>query len=177
MKCSACEARLAAFLEGEASPADVRAVDDHLKSCAACRELAGAMRTLEVRLAGLQGIEPREDFTHAVMASVAVLPVPKPARVRVRWFLAYLAAAWAALIALTMTHVIEWQRVFAGVAVEFGKAGAAATALADVGTRLHLPMVAGIALGIEALVLVAAAIVLRRYFRQFSGWIAGAQAI
>jgi len=177
VKCSACEARLAAYLEGEASPAEARAVEEHLKTCASCRELAGAMRTVELRLSGLRGIEPRPDFTQAVMSSVAVMPVPKPARVRIRWFLGYLAAAWAALIALTLTHVIDWQRLFAGVAVEFGKAGAAATTLAGVADRLHLTAVAGVAFSVEMIVLIAGVLVLRRYLSVFSGWIAGAQTI
>lgn len=177
MKCSVCEARLAAYLEGEATPDDARFVEEHLKSCAACRELASAMRTLEVRLAGLTGIEPRPDFTLSVMSAVAALPVPTPMRVRARWFIGYLAAAWAALIALTLTHVIDWQRLVAGVAVEFGKAGVAATTIADIGARLHLPAIAGVAFGIEGVVLLAGVVVLRRYVHRLSGWIAGAQTI
>jgi len=177
VKCSAFEARLAPYLEGDASPEDVRAIEEHLSSCAACRELSSAMRTVELRLAGLPGIEPRPEFNAAVMTAIAAMPAPKPARVRIRWFVGYLAAAWAALIALTVTHVIDWQRLFAGGAVEFGKAGAAAAAMVDVGTRLHLPAVAAVAFGIEAVVLVAGVLVLRRYAHQLSGWIAGAQTI
>jgi predicted anti-sigma-YlaC factor YlaD len=177
VKCSVCEARLAPYLEGEASPDDVGAVEEHLRTCAACRELASAMRTVELRLAGLSGIEPRSEFTAAVMTAVAVLPVPTPSRVRARWFIGYLAAAWAALIALTATHVIEWQRLFASVAIEFGKAGAAAATIADIGGRLHVPAFAGVAFGIEAIVLVVGVLVVRRYAGHLSGWIAGAQTI
>jgi predicted anti-sigma-YlaC factor YlaD len=177
VKCSVCEARLAAYLEGDASSDDVRAIDGHLRDCPACRELASAMRSVELRLAGLPGIEPRPEFTAAVMSAVAALPAPKPARIRARWFIGYLAAAWAALIALTATHVIEWQRLFTGAAVEFGKAGAAATTLADVGARLHVPAFAAAAFGIEAIVLVVGVFMMRRYAPRLSGWIAGAQAI
>lgn len=177
MKCSVCEARLAPYLEGNASPDVVRAVEEHLWECAACRELASAMRTVELRLTGLPAIEARPDFTSSVMTAIAALPAPKPSRVRVRWFIGYLAAAWAALLALTATHVIDWQRLFAGIAVEFGKAGAAATTIADVGARLHLPAFAAGAFGIEAVVLVIGILMLRRYVHLLSGWIAGAQTI
>jgi predicted anti-sigma-YlaC factor YlaD len=175
--CSVCEAHHAPYLEGEASPDDVRAVEQHLRDCAACRELASAMRTVELRLAGLPGIEPRTEFTSSVMMAIAALPAPKPSRVRARWFIGYLGAAWAALIVLTATHVIDWQRLFTGIAVEFGKAGAAAATLADVGARLHLPAVAAVAFGIEAIVLVVGVLMLRRYAQRLSGWIAGAQTI
>ena len=177
MKCSVCEARLAPYLEGDASPDVVRAVEEHLRDCAACRELASAMRAVELRLAGLPGIEARHDFTATVMTAIAALPAPKPARVRIRWFVGYLAAAWAALIALTATHVIDWQRLFAGIAVEFGKAGAAVATIADVGTRLHLPAFAAVAFGMEAVVLVVGVLMLRRYMHLVPGWIAGAQTI
>lgn len=177
MKCSVCEARLAPYMEGEAPPDDVRAVEEHLRTCATCRELASAMRTVELRLTGLSGIEPRSEFTAAVMTAVAALPAPKPSRVRARWIIGYLVAAWAALIALTATHIIEWQRLFAGAAVEFGKAGAAAATIADIGARLHVPAMAGVAFGIEAIVLVVGIFTLRRYAHRLPGWIAGAQAI
>lgn len=177
MKCSACEARLTAYLEGDLSPGDAQSIETHLKDCAACRALADDVRAVDVRLEGLRGIEPRPDFTHSVMAAVVALPLPKPSRIRARWFIAYLAAAWALLIGLTAGRVINWQHAFAAVATEVGKLGAAGSVLADVGTRLHLPTFAAGALGIELVVLAAGAVVLRKYLPRLSGWIAGAQTI
>lgn len=177
MKCSACEARLTAYLEGDASAGDARFIEAHLKDCAACSQLASDMRAVEMRLVGLRGIEPRADFTLSVMAAVAALPAPKPARIPVRWFLTYLAAAWAVLIALTATRVLNWQHAFASVATELGKVGAAGSALVDVGARLHLSTFAVGAFGIEMIVIAVGAIALRRYMPRLSGWIAGAQTI
>jgi len=177
VNCSACESRLAAYLEGDASPRDVQLIESHLNGCPSCRALAQDLHAVEIRLEGLRGIEPRPDFTLGVMAAVAALPVPKPARLRVRWLLAYVAAAWALLIALTAARVIDWQHGFAAVATELGKAGAAGSTLVDVGTRLHVPAFAAGALGIELLVLAAGALALRHYLPRLSGWIAGAQAI
>jgi len=103
----------------------VQLIESHLNGCPSCRALAQDLHAVEIRLEGLRGIEPRPDFTLGVMAAVAALPVPKPARLRVGWLLAYVAAAWALLIALTAARVIDWQHGFAAVATELGKAGAA----------------------------------------------------
>jgi anti-sigma factor RsiW len=177
VKCSACEARLAAYLEGDLSPADAALVEAHLRGCPACLALADGLRAVEVRLEGLRGIEPRKDFTLTVMAAVAALPVPKPARLRVRWFVAYLAAAWAILIGLTAARVINWQHAFAAMATELGKVGAAGSILADVASRFHIPAFAAAAFGIEAIVLIAGGLVVRHYLPRLTGWIAGAQTI
>lgn len=177
MKCSACEARLGAYLEGDASIEDARAIEQHLAQCPACRAAVSDMRAVEVKLAGLREIEPRADFTQNVMASVALLPTPKPARLHPGWFLAYLAAAWAILVALSATHVLNWQKLFAQGAIEFGKIGAAGQTLAQVGGHFHVPTFVAAAVGFEMVVVVVAAIAVRHYLPRLSGWIAGAQAI
>jgi anti-sigma factor RsiW len=177
VNCSACEARLSARVDGDLPLAEAQAVDAHLSTCAACRALAQDLRTVEVKLEGLPGIEPRADFTSSVMAAVAALPAPKPARIRWRWFVGYLAAAWALLIGLTAARVIDWRHAFAAAATELGKMGAAGSTLADVAGRLHLPMFAAGAVGMEVLVIAVGAFMLRRYLPRVTGWIAGAQAI
>jgi anti-sigma factor RsiW len=177
VKCSACEARLQAYLDGDVSPGDAHAMEAHLKECAACQTLSEGLRAVEVRLEGLSGIEPRPDFAVSVMSAVAALPVPKPARIRARWFLAYIAAAWALLIWLTAARVINWQHAFASVATEMGKVAAAGSAFADIGMRLHVSTFAGAAFGVEMLVIAVGALALRRYLPRLSGWIAGAQTI
>lgn len=177
MNCSACEARLAAYLDGEASPSEVNAFEQHLSGCTACNALADDLRALEARLAALPQIAPRTDLTVAVMAAIATMPAPKPARLQMRFLIGYLAAAWALLVALTATHVLDWQRLAAGVAVQFGKLGAAGAALGDVAAHLHVPALAAGALGVELVVLLVGALALRRFLPQLSGWLAGAQAI
>jgi len=177
VNCSACEARLSARIDGDLSLSEAKAVDAHLSTCPACRALAQDLRTVEIQLEGLRGIEPRADFTASVMAAIATLPAPKPAGVRWRWFVAYLAAAWALLIGLTMTRVINWQHAFAAAATELGKVGAAGSTLADVASRSHLTTLAAGAFGMEMFVLAVGAIVLRRYLPRLTGWLAGAQAI
>ncbi len=177
MNCSACEARLAAYLDGEASPSEAHALEQHLSGCTACRTLADDIRALEARLAALPQIAPRADLTVAVMTAIAMLPAPKPARLQLRFVVGYLAAAWALLVALTATHVLDWQRLAAGVAVQFGKLGAAGAALGDVASHLHVPALAAGALGVELVVLLVGALALRRFLPQLSGWLAGAHAI
>jgi anti-sigma factor RsiW len=177
VNCSACEARLAAYLDGEAPPSEARAFEQHLAGCTACRMLADDLRALEARLNALPQIAPRADMTVAVMAAIATMPAPKPARLQARFIVGYLAAAWALLFALTMTHVLDWPRLAAGVAVQFGKLGAAGAALGDVAAHLHVPILAAGALGVELLVLLVGALALRRFLPQLSGWLAGAQAI
>ena len=177
MKCSACETRLAAYLDGETSAADARAIHQHLQNCAACRALAGDIRTVETRLARLHQIEPRADFTLGVMSAVATLPAPKRAGLDLRWFFVYLAGTWALLFVLGAARVLNWQRLFAEVATEFGKLGAAGETLVHVGSRLHVPTLAAGMLGLEIIVVVVGALALRRFMPRVSGWIAGAQAI
>jgi anti-sigma factor RsiW len=177
VKCSACEARLQAYLDGDVSPSDAHAMEAHLTECTACQTLSEGLRAVEVRLEGLSGIEPRPDFSVSVMSAVAALPVPKPARIRASWFLAYIAAAWALLIWLTAVRVINWQHAFAAVATEMGKVAAAGSAFADIGMRLHVSTFSAGAFGVEMLVIAVGALALRRYLPRLSGWIAGAQTI
>jgi predicted anti-sigma-YlaC factor YlaD len=176
VNCSACEARLAAYLDGELSPSEVRSVEMHLNKCAACRVLTNDLRAVEIKLQGLRGIEPRPDFSIAVMAAISALPVPKPARLRVRWFVGYVAAAWALLIALFFARVIDWHHALAAVATEFGKVAVAGSTLVGVGLRLHLTTFVAGAVGIELIVLVVGALALRRFYPQLRGWLAGAPA-
>ncbi|MBV8172881.1 MAG: zf-HC2 domain-containing protein [Candidatus Eremiobacteraeota bacterium] len=176
MNCSACEARLAAYLDGELSARDAQAIEAHMNSCASCRVLVNDLRAVEIKLQGLRGVEPRPGFDVAVMAAIAALPVPKPARLRLRWFVAYVAAAWAVLITLTVARVIDWQHAFAAVAIELGKVAAAGSTVLGVGLRLHLTTFVGAGIGIEMLVLLVGAFALRRFYPQMRGWFAGAPA-
>ena len=54
--------QLTAYLDGELSPAEARAVRAHLAECAACRAWAAEWRTLDARIRAWGGVEPR--FAH-----------------------------------------------------------------------------------------------------------------
>ena len=174
MKCSACKARLMAHLDGDTSRVERELIERHLAVCESCRAEAAALREIEMRLERLAPIEPRNDFTLAVMAAVSAMPAPKASRLRLGWFGGYLAAAWLLLIAATATHLINWQRIFASSATEFGKLGAAVQALAHVAGNLHVGTIAAGAVGFEMLVLAVGILVLRPFVPRISGWLAGA---
>ena len=174
MKCSACKARLMAHLDGDTSRVEGEMIERHLAVCESCRAEAAALREIEMRLERLAPIQPRNDFTLAVMAAVAAMPAPKRARLRVSWFAGYLAAAWLLVIGATEAHLIDWQRVLASVATEFGKLGAAAQTVLHVAGNLHVGTIAAGAVGFELLVLVIGVLALRPMIPRISSWLAGA---
>ena len=174
MKCSACKARLMAHLDGDTSRVEGEMIERHLAVCESCRADAAALREIEMRLERLAPIEPRNDFTLAVMAAIAAIPAPKPARVQWRWFAGYLVAAWLLLIGASEAHLINVQRAFAALATEFGKFGAALQALAHVAGNFHVGAIAGAAVGFELVVLVIGVLALRPLVPRISHWLAGA---
>jgi predicted anti-sigma-YlaC factor YlaD len=174
VKCSACKARLMAHIDGDTSLVEREAIERHLAVCESCRAEASALREVEMRLERLQPIEPRGDLTLAVMAAVSAMPAPKPARLQLRWFAGYLAAAWLLLIGATQMHLINWQRAFAATGTEFGKLGAAAQTLAHVAGNLHVGAIAAGAVGFELIVLVLGVLLVRPLVPRISNWLAGA---
>ncbi len=127
MRCSSCEPRLDAFIEGTLRADRARAVATHLAGCAHCSAFLSELRVIDALLAtarppGRVGA----DFTAAVVSATPAMPPLAPRRVPI-WapVLAYLAVAWfaGALAAL------RWHALGAPFYALEGWAGRAAAAL------------------------------------------------
>jgi anti-sigma factor RsiW len=176
VKCSACEARLPAYLDNDCSPREAEAVAQHLASCAACRAQTERLRAVESQLARMRGIEPHADFTLAVMARVAAMPAPAKQGVRPWLLLVYVPAAWAALFALFATRVLSWQGVTTGSSVFAGKLGVAGQALYHVGQHFNVASMVTSGAALEIALLALAIAVARIYIGHLPGWASGARA-
>ncbi len=76
MSCQQVDSLLSAYLEREASPAEVRMVDEHLGSCPRCRAAVKDVAALMDRLSHLPRLAVSEGFTDRVLAEVKGLPAP-----------------------------------------------------------------------------------------------------
>jgi len=95
MRCSHCRPLLSAYIDHELSHRARYHVVHHLRSCPDCRGWLEEVRAIDGLLETPQAVEPRANFTHAVMAEVRSLPVPYAHRTN-PWLLlcAYVAVAW-----------------------------------------------------------------------------------
>lgn len=176
MKCSACRARLGAYLDGELQNGAQVAVAAHLAECAACREFAESLRAVGVRLAQLQAIEPAADFTSTVMARIAALPAPQPSRLgRMWWVVAYLAAAWVLLAIAGMTRAFSWQSAVAAGGTFAARMSVALDAVYRVGQHFHLVSAVALAFGFEIALLIVAGVVGRNYISRVGATLLGAR--
>jgi len=73
-KCASIEGKLVVFLDGRAQPAERRAVEQHLSTCAACRTRAEEFRALSGVLDDLPSISPSASFDAALRARIAAEP-------------------------------------------------------------------------------------------------------
>jgi anti-sigma factor RsiW len=73
-KCPSIEGKLVVYLDGRAQPAERRAVEQHLSSCAACRTRAEEFRVLSGVLDDLPSISPSVSFDAALRARIAAEP-------------------------------------------------------------------------------------------------------
>lgn len=63
MDCSELIARFSDYIDGSASSEDVRAMEDHLASCASCHRYKAVLENSSSLLKSLPRVELREDFT------------------------------------------------------------------------------------------------------------------
>ena len=156
MKCSACRERLPAYQDGVLASGAVADLEAHLATCTGCRAFAEEMMIVERRLARLSSIEPRVDFTQAVMAKIAALPAPvtRPT-LRIWWLGAYDALAWVVLALLATTGFLRWKTIVAQGSVLFGKLALSSGALYRIADHFHLTTLALFGGLIEGAVLVA----------------------
>jgi hypothetical protein len=72
MTCAGVRPRLSAFLDGDLSPRDARAVDAHLHRCAACTKRAASLRSTIERMAELPRLECREPIAARILNRLEV---------------------------------------------------------------------------------------------------------
>lgn len=72
--CSSIEGKLVVYLDGRAQPAERRAVEQHLSTCAACRTRVEEFRGLLGVLDDLPEITPSGSFDAALRARIAAEP-------------------------------------------------------------------------------------------------------
>ncbi len=168
MNCSACSSRIAAFRDGDLSPADARLVEEHLAHCAACAALDARMMRVDAVLTAMAPVEPMPGFTAAVMAKIATMPSHARRRV-LPWFAGYLIAAWAALMLLGALRVVNFGGILGRIGGFTGQSEIALGTLFRLGVHFHVGDVAAIAVAIELVLLAVAATAGRKYLPRL-GW-------
>lgn len=66
--------RLLAYVDGELSPGAARRVEDHLRTCAACREVWEGLRRVDGLVAGLPSLEASPGLTARLVFRAAFEP-------------------------------------------------------------------------------------------------------
>jgi anti-sigma factor RsiW len=137
MNCRTVEAQFGRYLDGDLSPRERAAMDEHLHMCSDCaRSWAQLRRTVEM-VEGLEEIPARPDFTARVMA--AIRPEPQTAQ----WPLGLvLASAGAALSAAVLLLVaVKGPGGLAGLSVAAAPLWAAARDTMVTGVELLMVMI------------------------------------
>ena len=100
MRCSSCSNDLDRYLEGTLSPARMRAMAEHLRTCDECRATLDELKVIDALLATTAPVDLAPNFTYAVMAEVRTMPQPRAFRFS-HWGLltVYTIGAWVALVA------------------------------------------------------------------------------
>jgi predicted anti-sigma-YlaC factor YlaD len=173
VNCSACKSRIGLLQDGELSPRDARLVGAHVQSCAECRIFADRLTAVESSLIRLEHIEPRADFTLAVMASIAAMPVPARQTARLWWLVIADVALWIAIGALTAFGAIRWKVIAAGAGAFAAKAGIALGTFYDVAQHFHINDVLALGVGIEIVFLVVFFFAARKYLPRVRATLSG----
>lgn len=173
MNCSACKARIGALRDGELPARDARIVESHLEGCASCRAFAERLDAIETSLVHLTPIEPRQDFTIAVMAGIAAMPVPERQPTRLWWLVIADVALWIAIGALTAFGAIRWKAIAAGTAAFAAKLGVAATTLYDVALDFHIAPIVALGIGVEIAFLAAIIVFGRKHLSRVRATLSG----
>jgi anti-sigma factor RsiW len=177
VKCSACRNQLGAYQDGALSPSAAAALRAHIDTCVGCRAFAEEMMVVEHRLSRLSALEPRADFTYAVMASIRTMPAPAPRRSRIVWLGVYDLLAWALTIALAATGILRWKTLAADGGLMLGKFVVAADGLYRVADHFHLTMLALVGGFVEGLALLVLLYAGRHYLSGVRTAFFGAQSV
>lgn len=177
MKCSACRERLAAYRDGDVSPASAALIAAHLEQCNDCAAFWEGLAEVDRRLQALTEIEPRADFTQLIMAKVAAMPAYAPVqnRLRVWWIGLYELIAWVAVVALTAAGILNWKGVVADAGVLVGKYGVLAEDLYRLASHYHLGIYAAVGTAVECMLFFLALVFARRYLGNLRSALFGVQ--
>jgi len=178
VKCSACRERLPAYQDGVLASGATADIEAHLRSCLGCQAFAEEMMVVERRLARLNEIEPRADFTQIVMARIAALPAPATAtQPRLWWLGVYDAIAWVVLALLVGTGLLRWKAIVAESSVLVGKLGVSGEALYRIADHFHLTTLALVGGLVEGAVLLALLYAGRHYLAGMRAAMSGAHSL
>ena len=136
MRCSSCSNDLDRYLEGTLSPARMRAVAEHLRTCDECRATLDELKVIDALLATTPPVELAPNFTYALMAEVRTMPQPRGFRFS-HWALLtfYTIGAWIALIAFWIFARATAAATLASASN--GAVNATSSAFAALGAGMH----------------------------------------
>jgi len=77
MRCASMQEKLIEYLDGRAKPAERRAVEEHLASCASCRTRAEEFRMVSDALDDLPVLSPSPAFDASLRARISIEPAPR----------------------------------------------------------------------------------------------------
>src|ERR1051325_1356646 len=116
MNCIGCEELISEYLEGSLTAAESHAIELHVETCSACRELLAGVREVMTMMRAMPAHEPSPWLADRIIAST-------PQVVRETWS-DTLAGVWRwftepriAMAIFTATIVIGWLGSLAGVNV------------------------------------------------------------
>jgi anti-sigma factor RsiW len=102
MSCSRMEQQILPYVDGRLKPSEIRDVDAHLASCAACRLRVSEFRAVSGLLDELPQIEPSGAFDARVRARVAAEPVKQS------WWSVFMPSPRAAFAASFLLLASIW---------------------------------------------------------------------
>ena len=102
MSCSRIEQQILPYVDGRLKPSEIRDVDAHLESCAACRLRVSEFRAVSGLLDELPQIEPSGAFDARVRARVAAEPVKQS------WWSVFMPSPRAAFAASFLLLASIW---------------------------------------------------------------------
>lgn len=102
MSCSRIEQQILPYVDGRLKPSEIRDVDAHLESCAACRLRVNEFRAVSGLLDELPQIEPSGAFDARVRARVAAEPVKQS------WWSVFMPSPRAAFAASFLLLATIW---------------------------------------------------------------------
>lgn len=102
MSCSRIEQQILPYVDGRLKPSEIRDVDAHLESCAACRLRVSEFRAVSGLLDELPQIEPSGAFDARVRARVAAEPVKQS------WWSVFMPSPRAAFAASFLLLATIW---------------------------------------------------------------------
>ena|GEM_PF-557699 len=168
MRCSSCERLLDRYVDGTLKAPQMRSISEHLRQCAACRELLQELKVVDALLETSSAPELPPNFTFAVMAETNDLPAPSHRQHPLWSFLAlYVTAAWVAAVSAILVSGVSVLTIISSIAAALSRTGSGIALVMDDASRgiTHaLPPLAAFGAGILLIDLALAATVALLYF-------------